>query len=99
MNSNNVNEASALFSGIFGSILNKHAPLKIFQIRNNYSPWLSVEIKQLMKERDKLRQEATKEGCSDKHKKYKKLRNLINKRLEKEREEYYRTICSLEECQ
>ena len=87
VNSNNVNEASALFSGIFGSILNKHAPLKIFQIRNNYSPWLSVEIKQLMKERDKLRQEATKEDSSDKHEKYKKIRNVINKRLEKDRKD------------
>ena len=27
LNSENVNEASAIFSGIFGSILNKHAPL------------------------------------------------------------------------
>ena len=40
-NNENVSEACALFSGIFGSILNKHAPLKVFQVRNNYSPWLS----------------------------------------------------------
>ena len=31
-NNQNVSEASALFSGIFGSILNKHAPLKVFQV-------------------------------------------------------------------
>ena len=30
MSSDNVHEASALFSGIFGTILNKHAPLKVF---------------------------------------------------------------------
>ena len=35
VNSENIHEASALFSGIFGSILNKHAPLKVFQVRNN----------------------------------------------------------------
>ena len=51
INSDNINEASALFSGMFGSILNKHAPLKIFQVRNNYSPWLSKGTKLLMKER------------------------------------------------
>ena len=55
LNNQNVSEASALFSGIFGSILNRHAPLKVFQVRNNYSPWLSKETKQIMNERDKLR--------------------------------------------
>ena len=91
INNDNVNEASALFSGTFGSILNKHAPLKVFQVRNNYSPWLSKETKTLMKERDRLRQEATHEGCSDKHEKYRNLRNEVNRKLEKDRKEYYRS--------
>ena len=35
LTSNCPNQAAALFSGIFGSILNKYAPLKVFQVRNN----------------------------------------------------------------
>ena len=37
---NNIEEASAIFSGIFGSILNRHAPLKTVQVRSNYVPWI-----------------------------------------------------------
>jgi exonuclease III len=50
LNNQNIDEASALFSGIFGSILNRHAPLKVFQVRNNYSPWISEETKQMNKD-------------------------------------------------
>ena len=39
-NSDNIEEASAIFGGLFGSILNRHAPLKTVQIRNNYVPWI-----------------------------------------------------------
>ena len=76
MNSESVNEASALFSGIFGSILNKHAPLKVFQVRNNYSPWLSTETKKLIKSRNKLHKEAIEENCGHKFENYKKLRKI-----------------------
>ena len=80
-----------MFSGIFGSILNKHAPLKVFQVRNNYSPWLSKETKELIKVRNTLRKEASEESCNVKYENYKKLRNNINQRLEKDRKDYYRS--------
>ena len=35
-NCDNPDTAAALFSGIFGSVLNKHAPIKIYQTRTNY---------------------------------------------------------------
>ena len=66
-NNQNVSEASALFSGIFGSILNKHAPLKVFQVRNDYSPWLSKESKLLIKDRNNMHKEAIEEGCNIKY--------------------------------
>ena len=91
LNSQNVSEACALFSGIFGSILNKHAPLKVFQVRNNYSPWLSKETKQMMKERDKLRDEAIGDNSAEKYRNYKVLRNKVSKRPEKDRIQYYKS--------
>ena len=82
LNNQNIDEASALFSGIFGSILNKHAPLKVFQVRNNYSPWLSAETKQMTKARDDLKKEAVEEDCHEKFEAYKRLRNRISAKLE-----------------
>ena len=96
INNEKVSEACALFSGIFGSILNKHAPLKVFQVRNNYSPWLSKETKELIKVRNMLRKEATEEACNDKYENYKRLRNEINQRLEKDRKEYYKSIFTVD---
>ena len=92
LNSSNIEEASALFSGIFGSILNKHAPLKIFQVRNNYAPWISEETKQMQTARDTLKKEAAEENSNEKFEAYKSLRNKISGgRLEKDKYEYYRT--------
>ena len=87
----NTSEASALFSGIFGSILNRHAPLKVFQVRNNYAPWLSNETKDMIKERDKLRKEAIDENCNVRYELYKGLRNQIKSKLEKDQLEHYKT--------
>ena len=67
LDNNNIGEASALFSGIFGSILNRHAPLKVFQVRNNYTAWISNESKQMIKARDDLRREALDENCPEKY--------------------------------
>ena len=89
-NINNIEEASALFSGIFGSILNKHAPLKVFQIRNNYVPWISEETKQMQAARDALKEEAIEENCNEKHEAFKRLRNKITAKLEKDQIEHYK---------
>ena len=40
LNSTDIEEASAIFAGIFGTILNKYAPLKVIQVRSNYAPWI-----------------------------------------------------------
>jgi hypothetical protein len=55
-----VDEAAKMFQDVFCTILDKHAPVKIFQVRNNYVPYLSEDMKRLMVERDALKEEATK---------------------------------------
>ena len=79
-------EAAAIFSGIFGSILNKHAPLKIFQFRNNYVPWLSKEMSNETKRRDKLKEDAIEEENIEKLKEYKTVRNDIRNKVGLEEE-------------
>ena len=91
LSNNNTDEASALFSGIFGSILNRHAPLKVFQVRNNYIPWLSDQTKQMIKARDELQEEAIAEDCNEKFEAYKRLRNRVNSRLEQDEIDHYKT--------
>ena len=86
-----VDEASAIFSGIFGTILNRHAPLKVFQVRNNYAPWISAETKEMIKTRDKLQKEAVDENCSEKYREYKCLRNIINSRLPSDEINHYKS--------
>ena len=58
LHNNNIEEASAIFSGIFGTILNRHAPLKVVQVRRNYIPWISTETKNLHLARNTLKKEA-----------------------------------------
>ena len=91
LNNENINEASALFSGIFGSILNKHAPLKVYQVRNNYSNWITSETKDMIKERNKLKKESIQEQSNEKFEEYKQLRNRIYAKLEKDKVEHYKT--------
>ena len=92
INNDNIEEASALFSGIFGSMLNKHAPLKVYQVRNNYAPWISAETKEMQSARDALKAEAIEENSSEKFEAYKTLRNRISGgRLEKDKTEYYKS--------
>ena len=46
---NDIETAAETFQEQFGQILDKHAPVKIFQCRTNYVPYLSAETKILMK--------------------------------------------------
>ena len=78
---NDIEEASTIFSGLFGSILNRHAPLKTIQVRANYVPWISSETKQLQAVRDTIKKEAIMENDNEKFETYKKLGNFIGKRL------------------
>ena len=70
-----LNEAAEIFQELFCHVLDRHAPRKVFQTRKNYLPYISEEIKLLMKERDALKEEATKHGDNELLKEYKKLRN------------------------
>ena len=93
---NDLDMAVFIFTEKFKFILNQHAPWIIFQLRKNYSPWLTNETKELMKERDcwkaKAKELASKSQgqVSDDQRvawgKYKKLRNKINNMKGKEEE-------------
>ena len=82
--------AASHFSGVFGTILNRHAPLKTYQVRNNYSPWLSSATKEKMSDRDRLKEQASEENNIEKLMNYKKLRNEVKSDHGKDEEEYFK---------
>ena len=85
----NIDDAARLFQEIFTQVLDKHAPVKMFQTRKNYVPYLSEDMKRLLKERDVLKEEATKTGDKVLFEEYKKKRNLIKGNLAKEKLKHY----------
>ena len=53
------------------------APIKTFQVRTNYAPWLSPELRTKMKERGLLHQQASETGIPDDWKKFRKVKNQV----------------------
>ena len=90
LNTSDPDIAASHFSGTFGTILNRHAPLKTYQVRNNYSPWVSSATKEKMELRDRLKIEASEENNIEKLAEYKQLRNEIKNDLVKDEKEHYR---------
>ena len=80
-----VDDSTAVFTQIFKSVLDKHAPWIVFQHRKRFVPWLTEETEKMMKTRNELKWEAikkVKEGEDSSHvwAEFKKLRNEINNR-------------------
>ena len=84
-----IEDATKIFQDVFCDVLHRHAPVKIFQTRKNYVPYLSEEMRRLMKEREALKEEATKTGDEVLMEEYKLKRNLIKDSLPHEEENYY----------
>lgn len=70
-------------------IVDKHAPLRRMTVRNIASPWLDAELKEYMRERDKLKSEAISSGDNALWERYKQLRNLVTKLNRSKKRIYY----------
>ena len=68
-----------MFSSIFRSVLNRHAPIKVYNQRTNYRPFLSDMTKQIMKERDSKKEAATRNSDPILLEEYRRLRNRVKK--------------------
>ena len=83
-------------------VLNFHAPWVIYQERKHFSPWITQDTLDIMKERDKVKHELKNSTISaDRQEalwlKYKKLRNKVTSRMRQEEVAYKRdmvTKCS-----
>ena len=78
---NDIDSAAATFQERFLDILDYYAPIKIFQTRKHYVPYLSDETKELMEERDALKKIATENKDETLFSEFRSKRNEVKKRL------------------
>ena len=50
------------WSNLFSIIIDKHAPLIEMRVSEKYCPWINKDLKNLMKRRDKLKKELSKQN-------------------------------------
>ena len=87
-----INEAWTNFKTKFTEVTNKHAPLIEKKVRGRETPWLSNEIKQLMRERDYAHRKARKTNKELDWSAYRRLRNRVNMSFRKAKENYSRKV-------
>ena len=67
-----------MLSGSLTTILDEMAPIRTIQIREKYAPWLSLNTKQKMAERDQAQQKALQSKLAAEWKAYKLLTHNVN---------------------
>ena len=102
-----VNEAATKLTEKLVEVLNKHAPWIIYQQRKNFSPWITPETLELMKQRDILKEKAKAMASRDGRQasieqigmwdEYKKLRNRVNNKTRQEEINFKKM--KVQECQ
>ena len=86
--SNDVDIAVDIFTAKLTEILDRMAPIKKFQIKTKYVPWLSPSTKDRMKARDQAQQSATASGLPEDWENYKLLRNEVTSLLRKDKSDW-----------
>ena len=87
--SDDLDSAAELFETKFKSIIDKHAQIKVFQMRRNYCPFLKEETKLLIDERKVLKEEMTRQGDITLAKEVRLLNRKIGKAIKADEKEYY----------
>ena len=75
---------------IFLSIADFHAPETTKKVRSEYAPWITNNIREVMKQRDFLKKKAVKTGSKQFHDAYKRTRNDLNRLIKKTKATYFR---------
>ena len=80
-----VDSANYFLENNLNTILDKICPFKTIQHRNNQKPWISVETKESMMNRDRVREIGRNSQDPANWKKYHQLRNSVNSMIEIDR--------------
>ena len=81
-----------IWKELFLEVANKHAPVKQRRIRKTPAPWLSVEIKKLIWERDRLKRKAICSNDENDWENFKAIKNLVNYKIRDSKNQYYNSL-------
>ena len=87
--SKDVNEMWLRWKTFFLNILNKHAPVASIKVKGNSSPYVTSELKAMIRTRDYLRAKANKMGSTYLLQASNHVRNKVNRTLSELRKQYY----------
>lgn len=90
-----VNDALSKFESLFLPICNKHAPLRRRRVRKQKSPWITNDIVNMMRERDKIKKKAISSSSPQIWKSYRAIRNKVNSTIRQSKKSFLTDrICS-----
>ena len=84
-----IDTAAEAFENIFKSVLNTHAPMKVFQMRKNYNPFVSEETRELILNRKALQEEAAKTKCKILMREFNYQCKEVKKAIAKDEKEFF----------
>ena len=90
--SKDVNEMWLLWKTFFLDIWNKSAPITNNKVKNNHLPYVTSELKGLIRQRDYLRAKANKSGSAILRQAFVQVRQKVNYMIKKLRHDYHEKI-------
>ena len=95
---NNPNECWRVWKSFFNEILNIHAPFRHKRVKGNSVPWITPEIKCMMRNRDYHKKYAIKHSSQPHWESFQFLRNKVNVEMRNAKSKYFHdkiTDCSV----
>ena len=83
------NQMWLLWKNLFLNTLDMHAPISESRIRGNNLPYITAEMRKLIRTRDYLKKKANKTGSKYLHQAFQQIRNKVKYGIRKLRSEYY----------
>jgi len=91
-NMTNVNAACSFLNSILKDVIDIHAPQMKKKVKGKHSPWLTLDLKLEMNQRDVLLRKARKSKAPNDWKLYKQCRNRCNNKIRYEKENFNKTL-------
>ena len=89
--SGDASKAAELLTSNINSVLNKMAPVKKIQVRQNYAPWVSEGCKRDIDTRERAQEKAVASQQGEDWDEFRRIRNAVTRRVRKEKEDWMKT--------
>ena len=90
--SDDINTCLRHFNETVQNVFDQHAPQLEKRVKGRKCPWITIELKRKMNNRDRVLRKARKSNCEADWDLYKRLRNSCNKQLRKEKATYHQRL-------